>query len=66
MDWEYHVGRTSSGQAERKCSCDVTFVDPCFRMMRGFPQVEDLTQGEDLEGPVLEPQNEGSSVGSPS
>ena len=66
MDWEYHVGRTSSGQADRKCSCDGTFVDPCFRMMRGFPQVEDLTQDEDLEGPVLEPQDEGSSVGSPS
>ena len=66
MDWEYHVGRTSSGQAERKCSCEGTFVDPCFRMMRGFPQVEDLTQDEDLDGPVLEPQNEGSSVGSPS
>ena len=29
MDWEYHAGRTSSGQAERKCSCDETFVDPC-------------------------------------
>ena len=24
MDWEYHVGRTSSGQADRKCSCDGT------------------------------------------
>ena len=31
MDWEYHVGRTSSGQAERKCSCDGTFVDPCVQ-----------------------------------
>ena len=62
MDWEYHVGRTSSGQAERKCSCDGTFVDPCFRMMRGFPQVEDLTQDKDLDGPVLEPQNEGSAT----
>ena len=65
MDWEYHVGRTSSGQAERKCSCDGTFVDPCFRMMRGFPQVEDLTQDEDMTGPVLEPQDGGSSAYSP-
>ena len=64
IDWEYHVGRTSSGQADRKCSCDGTFVDPCFRMMRGFPQVEDLTQDEDIDGPVLEPQDGGSSVGS--
>ena len=66
MDWEYHVGRTSSGQAERKCSCDGTFVDPYFRMMRGFPQVEDLTQDEDMTGPVLEPQDGGSSAYSPS
>ena len=59
MDWEYR-------QAERKCSCDGTFVDPCFRMMRGFPQVEDLTQDEDMTGPVLEPQDGGSSACSPS
>ena len=30
MDWECHVG--SSGQAERKCSCDGTFVDPCAQV----------------------------------
>ena len=36
-------------------------------MMRGFPQVEDLTQDEDQDGPVLEPHDmEGSEVGSPS
>ena len=22
-------------------------MDPCFRMLRGFPQVEDLTQDDD-------------------
>ena len=37
MDWEYHGGRTGSGQSDRKCRCDWTFVDPCFRMLRGFP-----------------------------
>ena len=31
-----HEGRTGSGQSDRKCRCDWTFVDPCFRMMRGF------------------------------
>ena len=36
MDWEYHGGRTGSGQSDRKCRCDWTFVDPCFRMLRGF------------------------------
>ena len=41
MDCENHEGRTDSGQAEWKDSCDWTFA--CFRMMRGFPQVEDLT-----------------------
>ena len=40
MDWKYHGGRTGSGQSDRKCRCDWTFVDPCFRMLRGFPQVE--------------------------
>ena len=35
-------------------------------MMRGFPQVEDLTQDEDMTGPVLEPQDGGSSAYSPS
>ena len=35
-------------------------------MMRGFPQVEDLRRDEDIDGPVLEPQDGGSSVGSPS
>ena len=37
MDWKYHEGRTGSGQPDRKCRCDWTFVDPCFRMLRGFP-----------------------------
>ena len=33
-------------------------------MMRGFPQVEDLTQVEDQDGPVLEPHDmEGSEGG---
>ena len=45
MVWECHVG--SSGQAG-------TFMDPYFRMMRGFFQVEDLTQDEDINGPVLD------------
>ena len=36
MDWEYHGGRTGSGQSDRKCRCDWTFVDPCFKMLRGF------------------------------
>ena len=42
MEWGDHEGRTGSGQSDRKCRCDWTFVDPCFRMLRGFPQVEDL------------------------
>ena len=37
---KYYEGRTGSGQSERKCRRDWTFVDPCFRMLRGFPQVE--------------------------
>ena len=36
MEWKYHEGRTGSGQSDRKCRCDWTFVDPCFRMLRGF------------------------------
>ena len=36
-------------------------MDPCFRMLRGFPQVEDLTQDDvddnDVQGDV--PQGEG-------
>ena len=50
MDWKYHEGRTDSGQSDRKCRCDWTFVDPCFRMLRGFPQVEDLTQDDVDDG----------------
>ena len=64
VDWEYHGGRTGSGQSDRECRCDWTFVDPCFRMLRGFPQVEDLTQdqvvGDSPQG------DEVSEVGSPS
>ena len=26
MDWEYHGGRTGSGQSDRKCRCDWTFA----------------------------------------
>ena len=65
MEWKYHEGRTGSGQSDRKCRRDWTFVDPCFRMMRGFPQVEDLTQDEidDSDGPQA---GEVSEVGSPS
>ena len=71
MDWEYHGGRTGSGQSDRKCRCDWTFVDPCFRMMRGFPQVEDLTQDEGDDNVVGDsfqrPQaDEVSEVDSPS
>ena len=63
MDLEYHVGRTCSDHSDRKCRGDGTYVDPCFRMMRGFPQVEDLTQDEDQDGPVLEPHDmEGSEA----
>ena len=53
MEWKYREGRTGSGQSDRKCRRDWTFVDPCFRMMRGFPQVEDSTQDEidDSDGP---------------
>ena len=68
IDWEYHVGRTGSGQSDRKCRCDWTFVDPCFRMLRG-PQVEDLTQDEVDDSDVMadRPQaGEVSEVGSPS
>ena len=69
MDWEYHDGRTGSGQSDRECRCDWTFVGPCFRMLRGFPQVEDLTQDDvddnDVQGDV--PQgDEVSEVESPS
>ena len=69
MDWEYHDGRTGSGQSDRECRCDWTFVDPCFRMLRGFPQVEDLTQDDvddnDVQGDA--PQgDEVSEVESPS
>ena len=65
MEWKYHEGRTGSGQSDRKCRRDWTFVDPCFRMMRGFPQVEDLTQDEidDSDGPQA---GKVSEVGSPS
>ena len=52
MDWEYHGGRTGSGQSDRKCRCDWTFVDPCFKMLRG-PQVEDLTQDEVDDSDVM-------------
>ena len=64
-EWKYHEGRTGSGQSDRKRRRDWTFVDPCFRMMRGFPQVEDLTQDEidDSDGPQA---GEVSEVGSPS
>ena len=53
MEWKYHEGRTGPGQSDRKCRCDWTFVDPCFRMMRGFPQVEDLTQDEVDDSDVM-------------
>ena len=53
MEWKDHEGRTGSGQSDRKCRCDWTFVDPCFRMMRGFPQVEDLTQDEVDDSDVM-------------
>ena len=69
MEWKYHEGRTGSGQSDRKCRRDWTFVDPCFRMMRGFPQVEDLTQDEIDNSDVMgdRPQEgEVSEVGSPS
>ena len=69
MEWKYHEGRTGSGQSDRKCRRDWTFVDPCFRMMRGFPQVEDLTQDEVDDSDVMgdRPQEgEVSEVGSPS
>ena len=69
MDWEYHEGRTGSGQSDRQCRCDWTFVDPCFRMMRGFPQMEDLTQDDVDDSDVMgdRPQaGEVSEVGSPS
>ena len=69
MEWKYHEGRTGSGQSDRKCRCDWTFVDPCFRMLRGFPQLEDLTQDEGQDNDVLgdRPQaGEVSEVGSPS
>ena len=66
MDWEHHVGRTSSGQAERKCSCDGDVCGPVFQDDAWIPQVEDLTQDEDIDGPVLEPQDGGSSAYSPS
>ena len=43
-----HVeGRTGSGQSDRKCRCDWTFV------LRGFPQVEDLTQDEVDDSDVM-------------
>ena len=44
-------------------------MDPCFRMMRGFPQVEDLTQDDIDDNDVMgdRPQaGEVSEVGSPS
>ena len=69
MDWKYHEGRTGSGQSDRQCRCDWTFVDPCFRMMRGFPQMEDLTQDDVDDSDVMgdRPQaGEVSEVGSPS
>ena len=69
MEWKDHEGRTGSGQSDRKCRCDWTFVDPCFRMMRGFPQVEDLTQDEVDDSDVMgdRPQaGEASEVGSQS
>ena len=69
MDWKYHEGRTGSGQSDRKCRCDWTFVDPCFRMLRGFPQVEDLTKDDVDDSDVMDdrPQaGEVSEVGSPS
>ena len=59
-------------RSDRKCRCDWTFVDPCFRMLRGFPQVEDLTQNEGEDNDVLDdsfqkPQaDEVSEVESPS
>ena len=69
MDWKYHEGRTGSGQSDRQCRCDWTFVDPCFRMLRGFPQVEDLTKDDVDDSDVMDdrPQaGEVSEVGSPS
>ena len=69
MDWKYHEGRTGSGQSDRQCRCDWTFVDPCFRMLRGFPQVEDLTKDDVDDSDVMgdRPQaGEVSEVGSPS
>ena len=48
---------------------DWTFVDPCFRMLRGFPQVEDLTQDQVDDNDVMgySPQgDEVSEVESPS
>ena len=68
MEWKYHEGRTGSGQSDRKCRCDWTFVDPCFRMMRGFPQVEDLTGDDNAVGDSFQrPQaDEVSEVDSPS
>ena len=69
MDWKYHEGRTGSGQSDRQCRCDWTFADPCFRMMRGFPQMEDLTQDDVDDSDVMgdRPQaGEVSEVGSPS
>ena len=69
MDWEYHGERTGSGQSDRECRCDWTFVDPCFRMLRGFPQVEDLTQDQVDDNDVMgySPQgDEVSEVESPS
>ena len=50
---EDHGGRTGSGQSDRKCRYDWTFVDPCFRMLRGFPQVEDLTQDDVDDSDVM-------------
>ena len=31
MDWEYHVGRTGSGQSDQKCRCDWTFCRLLFQ-----------------------------------
>ena len=68
-DWKYHEGRTGSGQSDRKCRCDWTFVDPCFRMLHGFPQVEDLTQNDVDDSDVMGDRSQAgevSEVGSPS
>ena len=67
MEWKYMKG--GQVQVNRKCRRDWTFVDLVFRMMRGFPQVEDLTQDEVDDSDVMGDRPQGgevSEVGSPS